>query len=124
MRRVLRAAASIAIAGLTVTLGQTIAAAQKLSTSDLAAKLSGTWMLNRELSTGFRAPAPGRRGGGGAALFAVAGMTGQRGGRGGGGAGAPLTPPISRRSSAPSRPPCVSCSRSAKRSSSPPLPRR
>jgi Spy/CpxP family protein refolding chaperone len=87
MRRVLRAAASIAIAGLTVTVGQTIAAAQKLSTSDLAAKLSGTWMLNRELSTGFRAPAPGRRGGGGAALFAVAGMTGQRGGRGGGGAG-------------------------------------
>jgi hypothetical protein len=85
MRRVLRAAALIAIAGLIVTLGQTIAAAQKLSTSDLPAKLSGTWVLNHELSTGFRAAAPGRRGGGAGPLFAVAGLAGQRGGRGGGG---------------------------------------
>jgi hypothetical protein len=63
-----------------------IVGAQKAPPSDLAAKLSGTWVLNRELSPGFRAPAPGRRGGGAGPLFAVAGLAGQRGGRGGGGA--------------------------------------
>src|SRR5262245_58096210 len=83
MRRVLRAAATIGAAAMMVTLANPIARAQKASPADLAAKLSGTWVLNRELSTGFRA-APGRRGGGGGPLFAVAG---QRGGRGGGGAG-------------------------------------
>ena len=72
-----------------VTLVQPVVSAQKASPADLAAKLSGTWVLNRELSTGFRASAPGRRGGGGGALFAVAGVSGQRGGRGGGGAGGP-----------------------------------
>ena len=83
MKRVLRASASIVIAGL-MMVGHTIASAQKVSPADLAAKLSGTWVLNRELSPGFRA-APGRRGGGARPLFAVAGLAGQRGGRGGAG---------------------------------------
>jgi len=72
---------------LMVVLSAVIVSAQKVNPSDLAAKLSGTWVLNRELSPGFRA-APGRSGGGGGALFAVAGLATQRGGRGGaGGAG-------------------------------------
>ena len=79
--------ASLAIGAMMLMSSPSVVGAQKTSGSDLAAKLSGTWVLNRELSTGFRAPAPGRRGGGGGALFAVAGMPGQRGGRGGGGAG-------------------------------------
>ena len=58
---------------------------QKLSPQDLAGKLSGTWVLNRELSTGFGRP-PGRRGGA-APLFATAGIVGQRRGGGGGGGG-------------------------------------
>jgi len=62
-----------------------IVCAQKAPPSDLAAKLSGTWVLNRELSPGFRA-APGRRGGGAGPLFAVSGLVGQRGGGGAGGA--------------------------------------
>lgn len=83
MKRVQRASASIVIAGL--MMGHSMASAQKVSPADLAAKLSGTWVLNRELSPGFRAP--GRRGGGGSPLFATAALVGQRGGRGGGGAG-------------------------------------
>jgi hypothetical protein len=55
--------------------------------ADVAARLSGTWTINRELSPGFRSPGgkpgPGR-GGLGGARFAVAGsFVGQ--GRGGGG---------------------------------------
>ena len=65
------------------------ASAQKSAPEDLAGKLTGTWILNRDLSTGFRAPA-GRRSGGALAprpSFAVASMP-QRGGAGrGGGAG-------------------------------------
>ncbi len=64
--------------------------------ADLQDKLSGTWVLNRELSTGFRAPAPGRGRGAGPALprlrrpsavFAMApSAQGRRGGSGSGGA--------------------------------------
>jgi hypothetical protein len=63
---------------------------QKASPADLATKLSGTWKLNRELSSGVGVPGRGR---GGAAAprasFALAGaaLTGQRGGGGGRGAG-------------------------------------
>jgi hypothetical protein len=77
----------LALGALALVLSPAIVSAQKGAGSDLAAKLSGTWVLNRELSPGFRAPAPGRRGGGAAPLFAVARLSGQRGGRGGGGAG-------------------------------------
>ena len=80
------ASAVLAIGTVMLVFSQGIASAQKATSSDLAGKLSGTWVLNRELSPGFRA-APGRRGGGAGPLFAVAGLAGQRGGRGGGGAG-------------------------------------
>ena len=80
----LRVVAALGVTTTMMVLTQPVVGAQKASSADLAAKLTGTWVLNRELSTGFRAPAPGRRGGGAAPLFAVAG---QRGGRGGGGAG-------------------------------------
>jgi len=86
MTKVLGASA-LAVVGTIVMLSQGVLSAQKSSPSDLAAKLSGTWVLNRELSPGFRAAPTGRRGGG-APLFASAGMAGQRGGRGGAGGGA------------------------------------
>ena len=61
--------------------------AQKLSPADAAARLSGTWTLNRELSPGFKAPGgrPGNPGRGGGALFTVAApaFAPQRGGGGG-----------------------------------------
>jgi hypothetical protein len=70
--------------------------AQKASPADLAAKLSGTWTINQELSPGFAAPAGRGRRGGGSALFAIAGIAGQRRGSlpGGGDANGPadLTP--------------------------------
>jgi len=83
----MRTTFALAIATLTLTLPPAMVSAQKASPSDLAAKLSGTWVLNRELSTGFRAASPGRRGGGARPLFATAALAGQRGGRGGAGGG-------------------------------------
>lgn len=74
-----------AVGAMMLVFSVGIVGAQKAPPADLAAKLSGTWVLNRELSPGFRAPAPGRRGGGAGPLFAVAGLVGQRGGRGGAG---------------------------------------
>ena len=96
MRGVLRAAAALGLAATMVTLTQPVATAQKASPADLATKLSGTWILNRELSPGFRAPAPGRRGGGGSPLFARSALVGQRGGGGAGGASdaSDLTPQL------------------------------
>jgi len=70
-------ALAIALAGAAVT-----AAIQKLTPAEVAAKMSGTWVLNRELTTGFNAPkgGPGGRGGGGrGANFNVAGIGAQRG---------------------------------------------
>jgi len=84
MTKGFNATAVLAVGATMLVLSHGIVRAQKVSASDLAAKLSGTWVLNRELSPGFRAAPPGRRGG---ALFAVAVVAGQRGGRGGGGAG-------------------------------------
>jgi hypothetical protein len=55
------------------------AVAQKAAPADLAAKLSGTWTINRELSPGVAAPGRGGARGGGPA-FAVAGIAMQRGG--------------------------------------------
>ena len=78
-------AVALAIGAMTVPISGLVA--QKLSPADLAAKLTGTWTINRELSPGFSAPG-GRRGGGRPSL-AIAGIAGQRGGRGvpGGGDG-------------------------------------
>ena len=73
-------AAAVA-AGLT-----TLAAAQSPSSADIAQNLTGTWKLNKELSPTLSGPAPpGRPGGRGGALLALAAP--QRGGRGGGGGG-------------------------------------
>jgi hypothetical protein len=60
------------------------AGAQNPTPAEIAQKLTGTWVLNRELSKGFTAPGarPGGPGRGGA-MFAVAPAYGQ--GRGGGG---------------------------------------
>jgi hypothetical protein len=56
--------------------------------ADIAARISGSWQLNKELSPILAAPGPGRGGRGGGALFALAPAAfGQRGGRGGGGGG-------------------------------------
>lgn len=83
MKRVLAGLGMLGVAAM-LTLAPTVAMAQRTSSADLAARLSGTWILNRELSTGFRA-APARRGGGAGPLFATAAPLGQRGGRGAGG---------------------------------------
>ena len=78
-RRVSVALAAIALAGASVTA----AAMQKLTPAEVAAKMSGTWVLNRELTTGFNPPkgAPGGRGG---ANFNVAGIGAPLGQRGAG----------------------------------------
>jgi hypothetical protein len=67
--------AALAVAG--VTAG---ARTQKLSPAEAATRLSGTWVLNKELTSGFKAPA-GRRGGGrgGGLRMAMAPAVGQRG---------------------------------------------
>src|SRR5688572_10616062 len=70
--------------------------------ADVASKLTGTWVLNRELSSGFAAPGRGRGRGGAAsakataprplfAMTASASAFAQRGGAGGGDA-SDLTP--------------------------------
>jgi hypothetical protein len=69
-------------------LGWTGAQAQKVTPTDAAASLSGTWKVNRDLSDPLTDPARGGRRGG--ALFARAARVPQRGGRGGG-ADAPTT---------------------------------
>jgi hypothetical protein len=76
-------AAALSAAVFAMMFGGRTAEARRLP-QDLAGKLSGTWVLNRELSTGA-APGPGRgRGGPGysAPRFATAAVP-QRGGRGG-----------------------------------------
>ena len=66
----------------------TVAHAQKTSVAEVAASLSGTWKVNRDLSDALSEPARGRRGG---ALFTTGIPVGQRGGRGGGGGDAANT---------------------------------
>lgn len=72
-------ATAIALAGVRGTAG-----AQKLTSAEVASRLSGTWVLNRELTSGFGAS--GRRGGGrgeSLRMSMVSAFT-QRGGGGGG----------------------------------------
>ena len=67
--------AALALAG--VTAGARL---QKLTPAEAATRLSGTWVLNRELTSGFNAP--GRRGGGAAVGLlhgSMAPAVGQRG---------------------------------------------
>ena len=85
-------AAALSAAVLAMMLAGAAVEARK-QPQDVAAKLSGTWVLNRDLSSGFGKPAPGRGRGASpssgpgrpGALFAMAAAP-QRGGGGGGGA--------------------------------------
>ncbi len=89
MRRVPAAAAALAATATMLVFTQIQVGAQKLTPADLAEKISGTWVLNRELSTGFSTP--GRRGGGASyergPRFTASTLVTQRGGRGGGAGG-------------------------------------
>jgi len=80
VRRDVHTRAAIVIGTLGVAFGGLVATAgvQKLSPAEAAARLSGTWTINRELTSGFNAP--GRRGGrGGGANFALDGASGRFG---------------------------------------------
>ena len=65
MRRERQTRAVAALVGVALALaGATAGAgAQKVSPTEAATRLSGTWVLNKELTSGFKAPG-GRRGGG------------------------------------------------------------
>ena len=80
-----RRVAALAAVLLTLVDASAAARAQKLTPAEAATRLTGTWVLNRELTSGFSAP--GRRGGGrgGGLQMAVAPGFAQRGGGGGGG---------------------------------------
>jgi hypothetical protein len=84
MRRVVLSAAA---AGMIAMVAGAVPHAQRLTPADLALRLSGTWVLNRELSTGFRTP--GRRGGPSTSLgggrFLVVSVPAQQRRPGGGG---------------------------------------
>jgi hypothetical protein len=75
-----------ALVGVALAVTGAAAREQKVSPAEAATRLSGTWVLNRELTSGFREP--GRRGGGrgGSLRMTTAGAFAQ--GRGGGGGGA------------------------------------
>jgi hypothetical protein len=84
----------LGVFGVVLAVGTGGAQAQTPTHAELAARLSGTWKLNRELSPGFKAaPARGRGAGpGAAARFAVAaGVPQGRGGRGGGASGSTIS---------------------------------
>jgi hypothetical protein len=95
MNRSMKTGAALSAAVFAMMLAGTAVDARKVP-QDVAGKLSGTWVLNRDLSSGFGKPAPGRGRGAApspwpqrpGALFAMAGAP-QRGGGGGRGGGAP-----------------------------------
>ena len=64
MRRETQTRIVVTLVGVALTIAGVAAGAgaQKLSPAEAATRLSGTWVLNKELTSGFRAP--GRRGGG------------------------------------------------------------
>ena len=90
-QRQMRKHSRLAIAVASFALVGTGLYAQKAAPSDAAARLSGTWKLNRDLSDSMSDPGSrGRRGG--KPLLALAGSpAAQRGGRGGGGGNTPAT---------------------------------
>jgi hypothetical protein len=87
VRRETRSRAVAALVGVALAVGGASAGAreQKLSPAEAATRLSGTWVLNRELTSGFRAP--GRRGGGRGGSLRMATAPAFAQGRGGGGGG-------------------------------------
>jgi len=81
-------------AGIVLAMaGAVSAGGQKTAPAEVAARMSGTWKLNRELSPSLAPPARGGAGGPGrgSAAFMIAGGAGQRGGGGGGGMQSPST---------------------------------
>jgi hypothetical protein len=75
-----------AVSALLLATAFTVSGAARQSPQDLAGKLSGTWTLNRDLSSGFGAPGRGRGEPRPRALFAAtAAAVPQRGGGGRGG---------------------------------------
>src|SRR5262245_24740600 len=68
-----------AMVGAAIVFAWSGVQAQKAGPADLAASLTGTWKLNRELSDSMAGPGRGGRRGGGAS-FAVAAPVLQRGG--------------------------------------------
>jgi hypothetical protein len=82
VRRERQARAVVVLVGAALALAGVTAGArmQKLSPAEAATRLSGTWVLNKELTSGFKAPG-GRRGGGrgGGLRMAMAPAYGQRG---------------------------------------------
>ena len=80
MTRDLQTRIGVALAVAGVAFGGLVARAieQKLTPAEAATRLSGTWAINRELTSGFNAP--GRRGGrGGGANFNLGGSVGRFG---------------------------------------------
>ncbi len=85
--------AALSVAMVAMLLAGSVPEARTQS-QDPAAKLTGTWVLNRELSSGFAAPGRGRGRGGQERLgarFAAANVT-MAAQRGGGGGDSDLTP--------------------------------
>ena len=89
MTRHVKNRSCLLIAAASLALVWTDVHAQKASPADVATGMSGTWKLNRDLSDSLSAP--GRGGGRGGALFAMASPVAQRGGRGGGGGASPTS---------------------------------
>jgi hypothetical protein len=90
----------IGVAAISLMFSWAGVQAQKVTPADVAASLSGTWKVNRELSDPLSDPVRGGRRGGlprasqsesSGPLFARAALVVQRGGRGGGGADSPTT---------------------------------
>jgi hypothetical protein len=83
VRRETRTRAVVALVATALTIAGVTAGAgtQKLSPAEAATRLSGTWVLNKELTSGFRAPGPrgGGRGGGLRMAIAMAPAFAQRG---------------------------------------------
>jgi hypothetical protein len=81
LRQAQRRRSLVALVGVALTVAGVTAGAgtQKLTPAEAATRLSGTWALNRELTSGFNAP--GQRGGrrGGGLLLSMAPGAGQRG---------------------------------------------
>jgi len=90
----IRASIGIVMAAVTVAMASGLGA-QNATPADAAARLSGTWTINRELSPGFRGPGarPGGPGRGGAmaSRYSVASAVPMQGRRGGGGGDSPTS---------------------------------
>jgi hypothetical protein len=90
MRKIMTTRTTMAAALIATSFASAGAMPQTRTPEELAARLTGTWILNRELTTGFRAPA--RRGGPSTTLRPSGPLFQRRGGRGGGRESTPSDP--------------------------------